>query len=105
MTEVKKVVKVVFELPNDSTPGYLRRMKNLAEFQKAQKGAVEELDRFEALCGFLAGYVREPADPEEAKDALMDATKEQIDELFALIGGRKAQVPPSSGESLETTTQ
>lgn len=101
MTEVKKVV---FELPSDSTPGYLRRMKHLAEFQKAQKDAVEEIARFEALCGFLTGYVREPTDPAEAKEALMDATKEQIDELFALIGGRKAQVPPSNGESLETTT-
>ena len=101
MAELKKVV---FELPDSSTPGYLRRMKNLAEFQNAQKNAADEIERFEKLCGFLSGYVREPADPEEAKDALMDAPKEQIDELFALIGGRKAQVPPSNGESLETTT-
>ena len=97
--------KVAFELPDEHTPGYLRRMKNLAEFQKAQKEAVDEIERFEKLCGFLSGYVKEPTDPEEAKDALMDATKEQIDELFALIGGRKAQVPPSNGESLEITTQ
>lgn len=102
MAELKKVV---FELPDERTPGYLRRMKNLAEFQKSQKEAADEIERFEKLCSFLSGYVREPADPEEAKDALMDATKEQIDELFALIGGRKAQVPPSNGESLETTTQ
>lgn len=101
MAELKKVV---FELPDSSTPGYLRRMKNLAEFQNAQKNAADEIERFEKLCGFLSGYVKEPADPEEAREALLDATKEQIDELFALIGGRKAQVPPSNGESLETTT-
>lgn len=96
--------KVVFELPDSSTPGYLRRMKSLAEFQNAQKNAADGIERFEKLCGFLSGYVKEPADPEEAREALLDATKEQIDELFALIGGRKAQVPPSNGESLETTT-
>lgn len=97
--------QVVFELPDEHTPGYLRRMKNLAEFQKSQKETTDEIERFEKMCGFLSGYVKEPTDPEEAKDALMDATKEQIDELFALIGGGKAQVPPSNGESLETITQ
>ena len=102
MVEVKKVV---FELPDEHTPGYLRRMKNLVEFQKAQKESTDEIDRLERMCSFLTGYVKEPRDPEEAKEALMDATKEQIDELFALIGGRKSQVPPSNGESLETTTQ
>ena len=101
MTELKKVV---FELPDERTPGYLRRMKNLAEFQNAQKNAANEIERFEKLCSFLSGYVKEPSDPEEAKEALLDATKEQIDGLFALIGGRREIVPPSNGASLETTT-
>jgi hypothetical protein len=102
MAELKKVV---FELPDEHTPGYLRRMKNLAEFQKAQKNAKDEVERFEKMCAFLSGYIVEPTDPEEAKEALMDATKEQIDDLFALIGGKREIVPPSSGESLETTTR
>lgn len=97
--------QVVFEVPDERTPGYLRRMKNLAEFQKAQKSAIDEVERFEKMCSFLIDYVKEPADPEEAHEALMEATKEQIDGLFALISGRKAQVPPLNGESLETTTQ
>ena len=102
MTETKQVV---FELPDEQTPGYLRRMKNLAEFQKAQKSTVDEVERFEKMCAFLSNYVKEPDDPEEAREALMDATKEQVDELFAMIAGKKTIVPPSSGESLETTTQ
>ena len=96
--------QVVFELPDEQTPGYLRRMRNLAEFQKAQKSTVDEVERFERMCSFLSDYVREPDDPEEAREALMDATKEQIDGLFAMIAGKKTIVPPSSGESLETTT-
>ena len=102
MSEVKQVV---FELPDEKKPGYLRRMKNLAEFQKAQKNAKDEVERFEKMCAFLTGYIVEPTDPEEAREALMDATKEQIDDLFALIGGKREIVPPSSGESLETTTR
>lgn len=102
MTETKQVV---FEVPDERTPGYLRRMKNLAEFQKAQKSTVDEVERFERMCAFLSNYVKEPDDPEEAREALMDATKEQIDGLFAMIAGKKTIVPPSSGESLETTTQ
>lgn len=102
MAETKQVV---FELPNDQTPGYLRRMKNLAEFQKAQKNAKDEVERFEKMCAFLSGYIVEPTDPEEAREALMDATKEQIDDLFALIGGKREIIPPSNGESLETTTR
>jgi len=57
------------------------------------------------MCDFLSGYIVEPADPEEAREALMDATKEQIDGLFALIAGKREIVPPSNGASLETTTQ
>ena len=102
MSEVKQVV---FELPDEKKPGYLRRMKNLAEFQKAQKNAKDEVERFEKMCAFLTGYIVEPTDPEEAREALMDATKEQIDDLFALIGGKREIVPPSNGESLETTTR
>jgi len=100
MTELKKVV---FELPDERTPGFLRRMKNLAEFQKAQKSTIDEIERFEKMCDFLSGYIVEPTDPEDAKEALLDATKEQIDGLFALISGKREIVPPSSGESLETT--
>jgi len=101
MTETKQVV---FEVPDEKKPGYLRRMKAFAEFQKAQKQAANEVERFEKMCDFLSGYIIEPTDPEEAREALMDATKEQIDGLFALISGKREIVPPSNGASLETTT-
>jgi len=97
MTEPKKVV---FELPNERTPGYLRRLKALSDFQEAQKSEANGTRKFDNLCRFLAGYVVEPSDKDEAYEALMDATKEQIDELFALIGGgNKTDIPPSSGVS------
>lgn len=87
-----------FELPSDKTPGYLRRLKAFADFQESQKVETSEIRRFEKLCGFLLTYVVEPADKDAALSALLDASKEEIDELFALISN-KAEVPPENGVS------
>ena len=87
-----------FELPSDKTPGYLRRLKAFADFQESQKVETSEIRRFEKLCGFLLTYVVEPADKDAALSALLDASKEEIDELFALISNR-AEVPPENGVS------
>ena len=85
-----------FEMPNEKTPGYLRRLKAFADFQESQKAETSEVKRFEKLCGFLLTYVVEPADKDAALSALLDASKEEIDELFALISNR-AEVPPENG--------
>jgi len=87
-----------FEMPNEKTPGYLRRLKAYADFQESQKAETSEVKRFEKLCGFLLTYVVEPADKDAALGALLDASKEEIDELFALISNR-AEVPPENGVS------
>mgnify|MGYP000946273134 CR=1 FL=1 len=93
-------MQIVFDLPNEQTPGYLRRMKALMEFQEAQKKESSEIVKFDNLCKYLSSYVVEPTDKDEAYDALLEATKEQIDGLFALIaGGKKETVPPANGVS------
>jgi len=68
-----------FEMPNEKTPGYLRRLKAYADFQESQKAETSEVKRFEKLCGFLLTYVVEPADKDAALSALLDASKEEID--------------------------
>ena len=73
-------------------------MKAFADFQESQKVETSEIRRFEKLCGFLLTYVVEPADKDAALSALLDASKEEIDELFALISN-KAEVPPENGVS------
>ena len=90
----------IFQLPNKSTPGYLRRVKALTEFQKAQSAESDQLVKLNAMIEFLSGYVTQPANREEAKEALLDASQEQIDELFALLVGKGEEIiPPVSGES------
>jgi hypothetical protein len=92
---------VVFELPTPQTPGYLRRLKALTEFQEAQKNEEDPLQRLMAMVEFLSGYVTQPADRDEAYEALLDASQEQIDGLFALIAGKNSGdiIPPTKGES------
>lgn len=90
---------IVFQLPNKTTPGYLRRVKALTEFQKAQSAESDQLTKLNAMIDFLSGYVIEPADREKAKEALLDATQEQIDGLFELIVGKSEIIPPAKGES------
>ena len=87
-----------FELPNEKTPGYLRRLKVFADYQESQKSETSEIRRFEKLCAFLLTYVVEPEDKELALSALLDASKEEIDELFAMIS-KRAEVPPEKGVS------
>lgn len=92
---------VVFELPDANTPGYLRRMKRLLDYQETVKNPdMNEGDRFGLMVRFLLDYVKEPADKDQAYEALLDATKEQIDNLFALIAGKgSVEIPPVKGES------
>lgn len=92
------MTQIVFDLPNAQTPGYLRRTRQVLEIQESQKNpALTEIQRFEILAKFLMGYVSEPADRGEAYDALLDASKEQIDELYALIAGKQDTIPPMNG--------
>lgn len=92
---------IVFELPTPQTPGYLRRLKALTEFQEAQKSEEDPLMRLMAMVEFLSGYVTQPADRDEAYEALLDASQEQIDGLFALIAGKNSGdiIPPAKGVS------
>jgi len=92
---------IVFELPTPQTPGYLRRVKALTEFQESQKKEEDPVAKLEKMIEFLSGYVTEPADKKEAYEALLDASQEQIDGLFSLIAGKKEAdiIPPANGES------
>jgi hypothetical protein len=93
-------MEIVFDLPNKETPGYLRRMRDYMKFQESQADTtLSGAERMELMITFLMSYVKEPANKTEAMEALLDATQEQIDGLFALIMGRGETIPPVNGES------
>ena len=78
---------LVFELPDKSTPGYLRRQRQALVFYKALTSTPEP-ETVDEIVNFLVDYVTEPAEKEEAKEALRDASEEQFHTLFDAVLGR-----------------
>ena len=79
------MTQIVFNLPTKETPGYLRRAKRYLELQEALSNPSAQA--FDQLVDFLADFVDEPKDRDEAKDALLDASEEQLMSLFEAVGG------------------
>jgi len=82
MTEIK------FAPPDADAPGYLLRTRKALGFLTAMKEeramSVELLDD---MVDFLAGFVSEPKDAEEKRQALLMASENQFQELLALVVG------------------
>lgn len=79
--------KIIFSPPSKSAPGFLKRVRRALELkeQYEQSPTPKLLDM---LVQFLADYVTEPVELSERKEALMDASEEQImNLLMALTGG------------------
>lgn len=90
------MTEIVFELPDAKTPGFLRRSRQLAEYQDAVKQeGLGELAKFDLMVKFLSQFVKKPNNPQEIQEALMDATQEQINDLFALLTGKLNAVNPT----------
>lgn len=91
------MTEIVFELPDAKTPGFLRRSRQLAEYQDAVKQeGLGELAKFDLMVKFLSQFVKEPEDSQAVYEALMDATQEQINDLFALLTGKLNAVNPTN---------
>ena len=86
MTDTPKL-KLVFDPPGADAPGYLKRQRKALElYEGSQKNPSPAVT--DALVDFLAQYVSEPKDHEERKDALYEASENQITELIeAIVGG------------------
>ena len=90
--------KLVFAIPDAESPGWLRRQRQAVAF--AQRASADMTpETLDELVAFLAVYVKEPVGPDEAREALFDATQNQIMGLLAAIAGganeRPLSVPPT----------
>ena len=66
--------ELTIKLPDATTPGYLRRMKQADQYRQGlREGTIE----FDELVEWLLIYVIEPADKDEARETLLDLSKEQ----------------------------
>ena len=84
--------EIEFTLPDENEPGFLRRQR---DFMALPFGNVD------ALVNFLMPYVKVPEDSNAAREALLDMTKSQLDEVSKVLLGMRASavLPKSSGKS------
>lgn len=77
--------ELVFVVPGDKTPGYLRRILAVNRFNEMLQSGNLTSEAYEDLITFLLGFISEPEDRDEAREALLDATLEQYRDLLGLI--------------------
>jgi hypothetical protein len=79
------MAEIVFNLPDEKTPGYLRRVLAANRFNELMKAGELTSSAYEDLITFLLGFISEPEDRGEAREALLDASLEQYRDLLGLI--------------------
>jgi len=86
---------IVFEPPGADAPGYLRRTRKALEFrQKAANDPTPET--IDEMVDFLLPYIKEPADRNEARETLLDASEAQFHQLIDAVSGDSAD--PTSAQ-------
>ena len=87
-------MKLRFEAPTADTPGFLRRTRSAMAFSEKINAGSLSPDLVDEMVDFLAQFITEPEDKEQAKEALLDASQAQFtDMLNAVMGGGADAVP------------
>jgi len=71
------MTELVFSPPAGNEQGYLRRMRTAAKHLQELDSGLSP-DRIDALVTFLGQWVDKPEDPEEAKEAMLDASRDDF---------------------------
>ena len=83
--------EIRFKAPDKNAPGYLLRLKKSLYFrergQKILNGEIPDPGYVDELVDFLAEFIVEPDDPEQAKAALWQASEQQYFDMLAVVGG------------------
>lgn len=99
---------LVFKIPDKTAPGFLRRQMEAIDYslawQRVKTASADcSAENFQAMraawaetAEYLLAYVVEPVDRDTARQALLDASEDVIDQALALLNGKSADVPLSS---------
>ena len=94
------MTEIVFELATDQDPGFLRRVIKARGFLDKLHEQGIDMDYYEKLIDFLMGFITEPGNREEAREALLDASREQYQDLLnAIITGKANPISPKAIET------
>ena len=88
------MTEIVFNVPDEKTPGFLRRQMAANRFSELLRAGEVNQEYFENLITFLMGFISEPEDRDEAREALLDASQEQYMELLEAVNGRSNPTSP-----------
>lgn len=86
-------MQIKFNIPDSNAPGFLRRQKRALEFQQKFKPENMSPELVDDIIDFLADFVTEPVKMEDRKEALLDATQEQFEQLIKSIIGQSEISP------------
>ena len=93
------MVDLVFNPPDAQAPGFLRRQKKALQFMRAFDVDNPTPDMIDDMVEFLLDYVTEPADRDEARNLLWDASQEQIMMLMQSVGGAESGENPTEAST------
>ena len=91
--------QLVFEVPDENTPGFLRRQMAANRFSELLRAGEVTGECFENLITFLLGFIVEPEDRDKAREALLDASLKQYNELLAAVTGGANPTSPRESET------
>ena len=80
-------VTLRFEVPGPDTPGYLRRVHQALGFMNDLNSKNPSPEAVERMVDFLSQYVVEPADKEQAVEALWMASENEFRMLLSSVAG------------------
>ena len=85
------ITKIVFTELTPQTPGYLKRLKKGLEYRAKIAGKEPAPETIDDMVEFLIEYIEEPADPDEAREAMMNANEEQFNYVIDMITGTEEE--------------
>jgi hypothetical protein len=81
------MVTIGFEVPGREAGGYLRRQRSaIAMMQRLTDNKLDPT-KVDELVEFLLPFVTEPIDRDEAREALLDASREQFEDMLKKAQG------------------
>lgn len=89
--------QITFEKPSAKDKGYLRRTRSALEFLDGLKKD-QNPTQVDRMIEFLLPFVKTPEDRDQAREALLDASEEQFNELLAMVSGGDANPTKATPE-------
>lgn len=91
-------VRLQFEIPGPSEPGFLRRQREAVKYREALRNnpSVQTMDD---MITFLLGFVVEPTDKEQARELLLDLSRDDYNRTLAAVN---QEDPDFLGDSLRS---